>query len=104
MVRTPLQPGEWGKCLAQHPDGEYQADLMRGMHEGSRVGFKYGKSQYQSATVNMKSATENPTVVGSVVLGKRMTSRPSDRPSEEGRLAESAGQSFWCYTKAQPAW
>ena len=32
------------------------------------------------------------------VLGKRTTGRPSDRPSKEGRLAESAGQSFWGYT------
>ena len=23
-VRTLLQPGEWGKCLARHPDKEYQ--------------------------------------------------------------------------------
>ena len=47
-VRTPLQPGEWGKCLARHPDEEYQAYLMRGMQEGFRVGFKYGKNQCQS--------------------------------------------------------
>ena len=54
---------EWGKCLARHPDEEYQAYLMRGMRESFRVGFKYGTNQCQSATVNMKSATENPTVV-----------------------------------------
>ena len=33
----------------------------------------------------------------SELLGKRMTGKPSDRPSEEGGLVKSAGQLFWCY-------
>ena len=54
-VRTPLQP--------------------RGMHEGFRVGFKYGKKQCQSATVNMKSATDNPTVVAEYLEKERLAGR-----------------------------
>ena len=61
--------------MARHPDEEYQAYLMRGMHEGFRVGFKYGKNQCQSATVNMKSATENPTVVAEYLEKERLASR-----------------------------
>ena len=58
--------------MARHLDEEYQAYLMR---EGFRVGFKYGKNQCQSATVNMKSATENPTVVAEYLEKERLTGR-----------------------------
>ena len=70
----PLQPGEWGKGVARHPDKEDQAYLMRAMREGFQVGLKYGKSQCQSATVNMKSATDNPTVVAEYLEKERIPS------------------------------
>ena len=74
-IETPLHPSEWERRLLRHPDRAFQVYLLTGIREGFRIGYKYGERQYQSAKANMKSATENPTVVAEYLDRERQAGR-----------------------------
>ena len=46
------------------------------MREGSRIGYKYGEHHCHSAKANMKSATENPTMVAEYLDRERQAGGP----------------------------
>ena len=61
-VRTPLDWREWDKALAAHPDQRFREYIVRGIREGFRVGFDYGRS-CSGAARNMASARTHAHVV-----------------------------------------
>lgn len=66
-VETPLACDEWGRALRDHPDRAFVEYLVRGMREGFRIGYQYGKRKCVGAKANMKSAEENDQVVDEYV-------------------------------------
>jgi len=62
-VWTPMVRDEWEQHLRGHPDRLFVEYLLRGMQDGFRVGFHYGLLSCSSAGANMKSASDNPSVI-----------------------------------------
>lgn len=62
-IQTPLVLTEWRKQLGRHPDAEYRDYLLRGIERGFRIGFRHRSCSCQQAKSNMKSASEQATVV-----------------------------------------
>ncbi len=62
-VESPRQPEVWEVALADHPDSAYRTYLVKGLHEGFRIGFGYGSTcQCTGASSNMHSAEERPSI------------------------------------------
>ena len=59
---TPLDWREWDKALATNPDQRFRENIVRGIREGFRVGFDYGRSCSGGAR-NMASARTHAHVV-----------------------------------------
>ena len=54
----------WETMIAQHPDRQFAAVILRGLQEGFRVGFEYQKwGRLKQAKHNMRSCEELPAVV-----------------------------------------
>ena len=54
----------WETMIAQHPDRQFAAVILRGLQEGFRVGFEYRKwGRLKQAKHNMRSCEELPAVV-----------------------------------------
>ena len=50
--------------LSQHLDATYRDYLVRGLHEGFRIGFQYRRRSCRSTSANMPMAMKHPEVVG----------------------------------------
>ena len=62
QVSTPLCPDAWAAALASHPDRAFACYICNGLRFGFRIGFQYG-APLKSASSNMPSAIQHPTVV-----------------------------------------
>ena len=49
--------------VAPHPDKEFSSYVLKGIHEGFKIGFEYQGHSCTPAKANMRSAVKNPTVV-----------------------------------------
>ena len=67
-VQTPLRASAWATALETHPDRAFVRYLLTGIREGFRIGF-HRSVPLHSASRNMHSAREQPTVV-QAYLGK----------------------------------
>ena len=61
---SPLRWEEWDAGLRTHPDQRFRQYIVNRIRGGFRIGFDY-RSTCWSRKRNMKSASENPQVVGS---------------------------------------
>ena len=59
----PLRLEAWSHCLSSHPDSEYVSYILRGLEQGFRIGFDYGRFGCRRARRNMLSARQNASVV-----------------------------------------
>ncbi len=59
---TPLHPDAWSQALASHPDQAFAQYVVEGLRQGFRIGFQPG-SPLRSASANMKSAYDHPSIV-----------------------------------------
>ena len=78
-VFTPLKVAEWEHMLAQHPDRQYVAYLLRGIQEGFRIRYERGGHLLGSARKNMRAAWENPQVILEVEQKRRVLLGPFER-------------------------
>ena len=63
-IECPMSADMWADQLSQHPDGTYCDYVVRGLREGFRIGFQYGRRSCHGASANMPTAMEHPEVVG----------------------------------------
>ena len=61
-VRTPLRVEAWDRALASHPDKAFDRYISHGLRHGFRIGFNRC-TPLRSATSNMVSAHQHPTVI-----------------------------------------
>ena len=69
-VIPPLTWRYWAQSLAQHPDREFAAYVVQGIHSGFQVGFDYAHVQCTPAKWNMPSADEHASVVTGYLQGE----------------------------------
>ena len=71
LVSTPLVVEAWARALSQHPDRAFARYVCTGLQFGFRIGFT-NTIKLKSATANMGSAREHPSVV-SEYLAKELS-------------------------------
>ena len=54
---------EWARGLAPHPDKEFSPYVLKGIHDGFKIGFEYQGHSCILTKANMRSVVRNPTVV-----------------------------------------
>jgi hypothetical protein len=62
-VTTPLRAEAWKQGLATHPDRGFAEYICKGVREGFRIGYNYSSHRCKPARGNMKSATEQRSVL-----------------------------------------
>ena len=66
-IRTPLIVDQWKWQLADHPDQAFREYyITQGLQHGFHIGVDRGAVKLKSASVNMKSAIDNPNVFWSL--------------------------------------
>ena len=60
--------------LASHPDPQFRDYIVKGIQDSFRVGFNYNK-KCRSASKNMRSALQNPSVVSNYLMTECMAGR-----------------------------
>ena len=63
QITTPLDAEVWACQLRNHPDRAFADYIVSGIRQGFRLGFDYSKRKPLPAKKNMRSATDNGTVV-----------------------------------------
>ena len=63
IINTPLQWSKWASHLEQHLDRVLVDYIVRGLHEGFRVGFNESLCRCRKSTCNMLSAIQRPEIV-----------------------------------------
>ena len=79
-ITTPLVVAAWESCLGAHPDQTFVSYLLEGLRHGFRIGYNYN-NQCIPCWSNMKSASENPTVVDDYLRGELLLGRIAIYPS-----------------------
>ena len=71
-LQTPLKIAERERSLRQHPDRNFCDYLLCGLTEGFKIGLRYmyNSCSCHGARSNMKSATENQTVIYDYLAGE----------------------------------
>ena len=94
-ISTPMDWRAWDLALEQHADREFAEVITRGIKEGFRIGFNYRRLPHtRSASRNMISAHEHPTVVSEYIAnecGLRHMLGPFDRPPIENLIINRFG-------------
>lgn len=74
-IHTMLRVHNWEQALSGHSDQVYVAYLLRGMHQGFRIGFDCNKVSLKSASRNIQSAVAEPGVVDAYLAKEQEAAR-----------------------------
>ena len=62
-IITPLDPREWEKGLASHPDRDFADYICSGIQQGFRLGYNYRSNRSRRRPSNLRSVREHREVV-----------------------------------------
>ena len=73
-ITTPLNTLSWQRALSTHSDQALAQYILEGLTEGFRIGFMWG-SPLRSASSNMQSATQHPTIISDYLQKEKSLER-----------------------------